>query len=517
MNSTTPTMNPITNQINWRNFEASTIDKKELLKANFPPCGTHFRDRDEASALMKVITPLRENKVVEEEDTRRIIRKDGKPYQNWYCNANFCPGRMKVLYQSGHNQPGVVINSIPCSCPIRMNQAVDYMCYIQASSVQDVRKALIRYYFWEMDIPIIEFRASPVAGWSGNLDSNHGKPDSKSPAIKRRKLEEAKTTPDGRKLDTTKCIAKFVAKLWDGRWFSVSIRAVVGVIGTGDTVTYYEPVCSVNPIWAATKPTVVELLNEDKKLRAVEKKEVCQVCMTMPATNALCCTASASCSGGRLCTPCMFGLCFKRDQMDPFAAKVVVLNKKPFIRCLYMCEGSQVTQFSCLDDPDKSKVPLMFPMGWCFERPFRDVDDMDEHYAQAIVSDVKVHHNNARSLADRISFLQSRLQQWNDELTNLVPRHEFGSTDHDLKSLIDKDEAEMTKLTAERNQALSKIPAWARDWTMSIPIPRPAATFEETKQKAEASLILAGLTSSMDSEDTSGDRDDSDYEPEGNE
>ena len=482
-----------------KQVQLHTLTMDRLKGAKMAPAGHIYKDRNEVSSWMKILGMVRGVNT-----SHAFERMDGAPYQRYRCNS--CSGVTRIKYGKGDKQPGTVHSITECICPPQKNPPPTSSLAFAAPDVKECRKCLVRYFFWDVGVPITDMKTCEPVGWKGNVE--------KSPTLfKSNRHFPLKATSDGKKRRKIGWRKHCFLRLPDGRWFQVRLQEAL--------VNPEDPMSDVvwtaleipDPRKAATIPSAeclpgVIVVDEretvgqagaaaaqlDKKpaasvrndLEGKSNIDICIVCHSAPSTTRLICErvnkTTSPCAGSKVCSSCVSQLCLRRRHESTESTNIfwkIPVGRRS-LQCLSNCADSHVTHFALLNS-EGEKLPLMFPAGYLHERPFVAIADIVD--AQwAFDTFVWPIFKSLKKTKEDIALCEQRLDYFSDQLHG-VSYPMFSPAE--LRKSIRDNEAELMGLRVKEN--LHKYPKWATDWKMreEIPVPKANRNEEEARLAAE--------------------------------
>ncbi len=432
-----------------------------LLRANFPPVGHVFHNRNEAWRLFNIQGMLRCT------EFRTLCVEVKNSDTTYKCKC--CEGMMTVAFRQGGKMPGEVIAVRECTCP----SAEDIILTNptkppEAVSEAGARKAVIAYLHFAHRCPITDATCIQPMGWNGNEPTAkvlYEAPPDSIPAYAsagHKRLKNAKTKD-------------YFLQLYNGMWFSVVLAEVM----VGDKpvwVTQKIP----DPLESATFPITSCLFPPaDAEVLVVEdvlkiEPAICVVCLDNQAVARLVCgehdnpavESSTGCKGSLVCDPCKTKLCLLPTPITHESTTYfIVPAARRELKCLHNCTGSTVLFFEPKGG-DGNLLPLMFPFAQLWKRPFGCMKEVVEA-AWAFDTFVDPIFSESKADLHEANFWRCIHETLSDDLLY------FDGPQGARDSLVRKiDEARAKTKKLEERAALYRFPDWSEDLTMTLPIPK---------------------------------------------
>lgn len=210
--------------------------------------------------------------------------------------------------------------------------------------------------------------------------------------------------------------------------------------------------------------------------------ELCWVCIVNVAVASLPCNANALCNGSLLCNSCLVQLVFRRrSPVSDFDLDIYHMNEHRHLTCLKNCEGSCIKTYIDLQSGDV--LPLMFPWAYSYDRPMIDRDQLEASFP--VFESVYHQHKNRQKLSEDIAFKDTVLSNLKNKLEE---REQKGLNTDDL--VVDIAASKKKTRAIEIKLDSIQIPAFAKDWKMTTPLPENSTLLPVLSVDAQSGAIL---------------------------
>ncbi len=441
-----------------RQLMIPSLSYEMLLRANFPPVGHVFHNRNEASRLFNVQAMLR----CTEFRTRGVEVKNSDT--TYKCNC--CEGMMTVAFRQGRKRPGEVIAVRECTCPSAENISLtDPTKPLEAANEAGAVKALVAYLHFVHNCPITDATSIQPMGWNGNEPTAKVLYEDSIPAYAsagHKRLKNAKTKD-------------YFLQLYNGKWFSVVLaEAMEGDKPVWVTQKIPEPLESATfPITTCLFPPAdAEVLVVEDVLKI--EPDICVVCLDNQSVGRLVCgdhgnpavESSTGCKGSLVCDLCKTKLCLLPTPITHESTTYfIVPAARRELKCLHNCTGSTVRFFEPKGG-DGNLLPLMFPFAQLWKRPFGCMKEVVEA-AWAFDTFVDPIFKAGKEDLKEACFWRHQYETWSADL--LAFDGPQGARDRLVRKI---DEARATTKKLEERAELYRFPDWSEDLSTTLPIPK---------------------------------------------
>lgn len=164
-----------------------------------------------------------------------------------------------------------------------------------------------------------------------------------------------------------------------------------------------------------------------------------------------------------ICKECLIHTAKHRTGKDIDKEEMEKKNNRSSIMCP---NRHPVTDYCLRDqDPNETAMPLPFPYGWLYQRPYVSEKDMARD-RDVFVEQILPLHQQRRTISGEIARASQKLETYKDKLGGIT------TTELDEKTLQELIKKAQHTITSEENKlAPIKIPSWATDVSAKIPIP----------------------------------------------